>query len=232
MLGMACLALTHRVDARPVIEVESATNRDGSALRIKSITEDAIKRRVWIYFRKPGQSRMQLLTQFSHDISVHMPAGLTQIVDWDRNGTHEISIVKACDAGPNCAAELFHVEPDTARMIRIFEGNTPFMEYVNGHLVEYVRSSCCAWEAAVHEVSTDRLKIASHAKFRVTMALRDSAPDGPYTITSKPADTLGMGQSKEAVYCQFFKTTPSGLTVIKPPTGFQRICEYYRPLSD
>ena len=58
MLRVACLTLSHHVDARPVIDVKSATNRDGSAVRVKSITEDDIKRSVWIYFRKPGQSHM------------------------------------------------------------------------------------------------------------------------------------------------------------------------------
>jgi hypothetical protein len=232
MLRVACLTLSHHVDARPVIDVKSATNRDGSALRVKSITEDDIKRSVWIYFRKPGQSHMQLVANFSRNISNNMPSGLTTIVDWDRNGTHEISIVKECGAGPNCTGDLFHIEPQTARMIRIFEGNTSFIEYLNGHLVEYGRSSCCSWEASVYKVSTDRLNISAQPKFHVSMAIRESAPNGPYSITSKPSDTQKDGKSKEAVYCQFFKTTPAGNTVIKSPPGFMRLCDYYRPFSD
>lgn len=131
MIRVACLTLTQHVDARPVIDVKSATNRDGSALRVKSITEDGIKRRVWIYFRKSSQSHMQLVVNYSHDISNNMPSGLTTIVDWDRNGTHEISVVKECVAAPNCTGDLFHIKSHTARMIRISERNTTFIKYFN-----------------------------------------------------------------------------------------------------
>jgi hypothetical protein len=214
------------------MEVKSAANRYSSALRVKSITEDDIKRSVWIYFRKLGQSHMQIVANFSRNISNNMPSGLTTIVDWDRNGTHEISIVKECGAGPNCTGDLFHIEPQTARMIRIFEGNTSFIEYLNGHLVEYGRSSCCSWEASVYKVSTDRLNISAQPKFHVSMAIREPAPNGTYNITSKPSDTQKDGKSKEAVYCQFFKTTPACNTVIKPPPRFMRLCDYYRPFID
>lgn len=224
MLRVACLTLPHHVDARPVIEVKSATNRDGSAMRVKTITEDDIKRSVWIYFRKPGQSRMQLVANFSHDISNNMPAGLTQIVDWDRNGTHEISVAKECGAGPNCTEDIFHIEPHTARMIRIYEGSNAYILYLNGHLVEYARSSCCSWEASVYEVSTDRLKISAQPKFRARMMFGGTAQDDSYIKTSKPGEVLILGKGEYSFACYFFKTTGTVDKVIKPPLGFRKVC--------
>jgi hypothetical protein len=232
----ACLAWPWPCSAGPQLDVESATNRDGSAIRVRTITdEEGRQRKVWIYFRKPGEARMKLIANQTYRLDDHMAAGLTQIHDWDKNGTHEVSVVKACGAGPNCDGLLFHIDPHTARMVKIFRGDSSSVEYMNGHLVEYGRSSCCAWQADVYAVSHDRLSIAQQPKFSVYMGIRELAgQDRNGKASGQPSDEILVhGKGKEAVICYFFVESPAGRAIrIKPPPGFRRICNFYRPFGD
>lgn len=232
----AGIAWPWHCSAGPQLDVQSATNRDGSAIRVRTITdEEGGQRKVWIYFRKPGEGRMKLIANQTHMLDVHMTAGLTQIHDWDKNGTHELSVVKECGAGPNCDGLLFHIDPHTARMVKIFRGDTSFVEYMHGHLVEYSRINCCSWGANVYAVSSDRLSIAQQPKFSVYMGIREHAgQDRNGKARGQPTnEILVQGKGKEAVICYFFVESPASRAVrIKPPAEFRRICNFYRPFGD
>lgn len=218
--------------------MQSTTNRDGSAIRVRTITDaESGQRKAWIYFRKSDEGRMKLIANQTHMLDGDMTAGLIQIQihDWDKNGTHELSVVKECGAGPNCDGLLFHIDPHTARMVKIFRGDTSFVEYMHGHLVEYSRINCCSWGANVYAVSSDRLSIAQQSKFSVYMGMREHAGhDRNGKASGQPTDEiLVKGKGKETVICYFFVESPVSRAVhIKPPAGFRRICNCYRPFGD
>ena len=232
----AGIAWPWHCSARLQLDVQSATNRDGSALRIKTLTdEEGGWRKVWIYFRKPGDRRMKLIATDTHKLEGMMAAGLTQIEDWDKNGIHEVSVVVACGAGPNCDSLLYRIDPQTTRMVRIFRGNTGFLEYMHGHLVEYGRSSCCAWQADVYAVSHDRTRIAQKPKFSAYMEIRDlTGQDRNRKGRRRQTEEIRVQvKDKESVICYFFVETPTGhSTRIKPPAGFRKICNFYRPFGN
>jgi len=174
LIVAAALAYPGYGFAKLQLEVESASNRDGSAVRVKTITDEKRQlRKVWIYFRKPGQARMRLLTSHVSSIENNWPAGLTFIEDWDKNGTHEISITQECGAGSNCEGDLYHIAPGSGHLVPIFKGNLGYIHYMNGHLVEYSRAGCCAWGASVYAVSPDRLQIADKPAFHTYMGTLD-----------------------------------------------------------
>ena len=232
----AGIAWPWHCSAGPELVVQSATNRDGSALRIKSLTdEEGAQRKVWIYFRKPGDGRMKLIATDTYTLQDQMAAGLTLIEDWDKNGTHEVSVVVACGAGPSCDSLLYRIDPQTARMVRIFRGNTGFVEYMHGHLVEYSRRSCCAWVANVYPVSPDRTSIAQQPKISAYMGIRELAGQGRNRkeIDRQTDEIRVQVKGREAVFCYFFVKSPAGHSIrIKPPAKFRKICNFYRPFDN
>lgn len=232
----AGIAWPWHCSAGPELDVQSATNCDGSALRIKTLTdEEGGQRKVWIYFRKPGDERMELIATNTFLLQDQMAAGLTLIEDWDKNGTHEVSVVVTCGAGPNCDSLLYRIDPQTARMVRIFRGNIGFVEYMHGHLVEYSRSSCCSWSANVYAVSPDRTSIAQKPEFSAHMGIQEpTVQDSIRKGSGRQTDEIRVQvKGEEAVICYFFVQSPAGHSIrIKPPAKFRKICNFYRPFDN
>jgi len=205
--------------ARPTLEVQSVTNKDGSAVRVKMLTDENIGQRVvQIYFRKAGTRRMKKIATKNHSLKAQMAAGQTQIFDWDMNGINEISIVQECGAGPNCESLLFRIDPSTERLLEIFRGNTGFIELMNGYLVEYSRNNCCSWEARVHEVSPDGLHIASRPRFMVYMGAKN------------PTEENMQPNNRNAANCEFFTKSAADQSIrVNVPSKLKKICDFYRP---
>jgi hypothetical protein len=208
--------------ARAMVEVDSATNRDGSAVRVRTVTDEAAGlRHVGIYFRKAAQTRMQRIARHTYSLNESPAIGITQIVDWDRNGTHELSVTMGCGAGPNCETTLWHIDPATAQLVPLFSGGGDVF-YLNGYLVDFGRNNCCSWEASVHAVSPDRLRIDPTPTLYVYTGLRETSTVPPQTLTLQ-----GKGSEGEALICYFYTRSPSGqATLMPPPAGLRRLCRW------
>jgi len=201
-----------QVNSRPILDVESATNSDGSAVRIQTITDKKREQRhVKIFYRSQKSGRMKLVASMSRSMEEMPASGLTHIFDWDRNGIHEISFVEECGAGPDCDGFLYRVDKN-AKLVVLFEGNPTDAEYINGHFIRYGRNNCCSWIAAAHPVSNDRLHIQAKPAFHVFIG-----------------ENYEDSKDKPKFQCRFYRHGPSGeeLPVSVEKIKFNKICQFY-----
>ena len=201
-----------QVNSRPLVDVQSATNSDGSAVRIQTLTDEKREeRRVKIFFRTHKSGHMKLVASMSRSMAESPAAGLTHIFDWDRNGIHEISFVESCGAGPNCDGVLYRVN-QSGELVLLFEGNPTVVDYINGHFIDYGRNNCCSWIAAAHPVSHDRLHIQAKPTFYVFIGTE-----------------YGDSKSEPKFQCRFYRHGPSGeeLPVNISKKKFNKICMFY-----
>lgn len=201
-----------QVNARPFMNVQSATNSDGSAVRIQTLTDkQREERRVKIFFRSHKSGHMKLVASMSRSMAESPAAGLTHIFDWDRNGIHEISFVESCGAGPNCDGVLYRVN-QSGELVVLFEGNPTVVDYINGHFIDYGRNNCCSWIAAAHPVSQDRLHIQAKPAF--------------YVFIGSESTSLNSAPQYQ---CRFYRHGPSGeeIPVNVPKKKFQKVCNFY-----
>jgi hypothetical protein len=201
-----------QVNSRPILDVQSATNADGSAVRIQTITDkQREERHVKIFYRSHQSGRMKLVASISRSMAESPAAGMTQILDWDRNGMHEISFVEECGAGPNCDGILYRINK-SAELVVLFQGNSTIVDYINGHFIDYGRNNCCSWIASAHLVSKDRLHIQAKPAFNVFVGYE-----------------YEDSKSKPKFQCRFYRHGPSGeeLTVSVEKKKFNKICKFY-----
>jgi hypothetical protein len=201
-----------QVNSRPILDVQSATNADGSAVRIQTITDkQREERHVKIFYRSHQSGRMKLVASISRSMAESPAAGLTHILDWDRNGTHEISFTEHCVPGPNCEGVLYRIEP-MGELVKIYEGSSNMHTYINGHFIDHYQNKCCSWIATAHSVSKDRLHIQAKPAFYVFVGYeyQDS-------------------KSKPKFQCRFYRHGPSGeeLPVSVEKKKFNKICHFY-----
>jgi hypothetical protein len=223
-------------NSRPTVtlEVQSATNRDGSAVRIRTLLDESKSiRQVWIYFRKAGANRMQLISSHRSSTQLSSAAGLSMIDDWDKDGTHEITIIDECGAGPNCSSTLARIDPIEGRLITIFEGGGSHIKYQRGHLVEYSRNNCCSWTADVYPVTKDRHHVGHTPVFSAYTGLRmQDLDEMPKSATNKvPArhehQIVLRGLDSGIQICYFYKEDRQGQhRQIPSPRGFENLCEF------
>ena len=202
-----------QVNSRPLVDVQSATNSDGSAVRIRTLTDEQREQRhIKIYFRKHNSGQMKLVASMSRSMSESSAAGLTYILDWDRNGTHEISLTESCSPGPNCEGVLFRIGP-MGELVEMYEGSAILHRYINGHFIDYTRNNCCSWIATAHPVSPDHLHIEAKPAFYVFIGY----------------EFIRSGRTQK-YQCRFYRHGPSGeeLPVNVPKKKFKKICNFYK----
>ncbi len=201
-----------QVNSRPILDVQSATNSDGSAVLIQTITDiQREERHVKIYYRSHQSGRMKLVASISRSMAESPAAGMTHILDWDRNGIHEISFTEHCVPGPNCDGVFYRIN-QSGELVVLFEGNPTDAEYINGHFISYDRNNCCSWIASAHPVSKDRLHIQAKPAFYgfVGYEYQDS-------------------KTKPKFQCRFYRHGPSWeeLPVSVEKKKFNKICQFY-----
>lgn len=201
-----------QVNSRPILDVQSATNADGSAVRIQTITDkQREERHVKIFYRSHQSGRMKLVASISRSMAESPAAGMTHILDWDRNGIHEISFTEHCVPGPNCDGVFYRIN-QSGELVVLFEEMPTVVDYINGHFIDYGRNKCCSWIAAAHPVSKDRLHIQAKPAFYVFVGYeyQDS-------------------KTKPKFQCRFYRHGPSWeeLPVSIEKKKFNKICQFY-----
>lgn len=233
-LGSSIARPSSAANSRPTVklEVQSATNRDGSAVRIRTLLdENKSIRQVWIYFRKAGANRMQLISSLRSSTQLSPAAGLAIINDWDKNGTHEITIIEECGFGPNCSSTLARIDPIKGRLLKIFEGWGSHIQYQRGHLVEYGRNNCCSWTADVYAVSKDGHRVGHAPVFSAYTGMLMPGIDEPMNASGRRSESnsyeiVSRGPDNETQICYFYTKVRQGQHHRIPiPKGFRNLCD-------
>ena len=196
------------------IGVESATNRDGSALKVRTVDdENKQTRQITIRFRPAHKSQMRTVARFKRSLADGPQAGATDIIDWDKDGNHEVSMTEECGAGPNCEGQIFRLNPKTGALIPFFTGNTFNVELIGGYLVESGRNNCCSWIYDFYKISPDHRTV-------------DSTPAFSGYVGSPPES---RDPANDEIICYFYKEGVAGKEVrISPPSkAAQSICKHY-----
>ena len=187
-------------------------NRDGSEFRLRSnVDELAQHRSVEVQFRRKAGHRWRDVGEFTQPWE-STEDGRVFLIDWDKDGMHEIEVITECDAGPNCDGAIYRLERESGRLVQSINFSGASVSLIQGHLVELGRDSCCAWGARVYPYDAKRHSASSQPSFFVTVGY-ESVPDG---------------KGKEFISCTFYVKTQTGRKVIAPPAkAFLRICQNY-----
>lgn len=191
--------------------VESATNPDGSALRIVTITnEQAKSRNVKVYYRaKPGQ-RMQLIWKNHFSLTESYSAGITQIIDWNQDGINDVSVTLDCGAGPDCETNHYRIDLKTHQMVPVSTTSLS-TQIISGYLIDMSRNNCCSWIGTAYRMKADRQGFEPAAAFSIFVAANKES------VGERPA------------VCYFYKTTSKGEQVIPAPTqALKKLCRWYQ----
>lgn len=192
-------------------EVESATNPDGSALRIVTTTDArAESRHVKVYYRARHGQRMQLIWKNHYSFNESYSMGITQITDWNQDGINDVSVTLDCGTGADCEVNNYMIDLKTQQMVHV--GTTGlFAQIISGYLVDMNRNNCCSWIGNAYRMKADRQGFEPAAAFSVFVA----------------ADKEFVGE-RPAV-CYFYKTTSKGEQVIPAPTkALKKLCRWYK----
>ena len=189
-------------------EVTSATNRDGSAVKvvIRHYPKKDL-RKMEVLFRADPDGDMVPIGRFEQVLSTAPLVG-AQIMDWDRDGEHEIQVFDFCGAGPNCASTIYRIDKKKRALSRFFKSSGSDVELIDGYLVESARDTCCSWIFTAHKFVRPRQWVNPKASFSV----------------------LVKGGDKESApsTCTFSIDAPDGRQTINPPSkAFLKYCDEY-----
>jgi hypothetical protein len=189
-------------------EVLSATNRDGSAVKV--VVRDHLKkdhREIIVFFRAALMGPTVLIGRFEQPLSSAPLVG-AQIIDWDKDGEHEIGILSFCGAGPNCERTIYRVDKNKNALRLFFRAAGSDVELIEGYLVESSRDTCCSWISSAHKFVRSRQWVNPEASFSV----RVEAPD----------------KDRDTSTCTFYIDVPQGRRTINPPSkAFLKVCDVY-----
>ena len=189
-------------------EVTSATNRDGSAVKIviRHYPKKDL-RKMEVLFRADPDGDMVPIGRFQQVLNTAPLVG-AQIIDWDRDGEHEIQVFDFCGAGPNCASTIYRVDKKKRALSRFFKSSGSDVELIDGYLVESARDNCCSWIFTAHKFVRSKQWVDQKASFSVIVQAGDKDSD-PST-------------------CTFYIDAPGRPRTINPPSkAFLKICGEY-----
>lgn len=88
---------------------------------------------------------MQMIWKKDFSLSESFPTGITQIVDWNQDGIHDVSVTLVCGAGPNCETQHYNIDQKTDQQTRRMTavGTTyGITQVISGYLVDMSRNNC------------------------------------------------------------------------------------------
>jgi len=191
--------------------VESATSRDGSALKVVTMTNDQLEtRRVQIHYRAGSSGRMPLIWKKYFSISGTPSAGITVLQDWSLDGVNEVSVVSECGDGPNCETIWFTLDKTSQQLVATFTTNGAWTKTISGYLTDMSRNNRCSWMGSAYRVLSNWVNIEPVADFYIYISADDVVPAGVFAK------------------CFFYKKNPTGENVIPPPSkALQQMRHWY-----
>jgi hypothetical protein len=218
MLLLLLLFSASALQAKCQPHIVSVTNADSSQFQSRTVACDAIEEgsseqnTVSIYYiSKPG-AKASLLQSFELNVDGDAPFGSVGFEDVDKDGFHEIEQRGMCGAGPNCEGNIYKFDTKSKKLYHFFSGGYSHLLFIDGHLVEAGRASCCAWEFHAYKVRPDK-KLLEYDTMTFMVDVRASGDDS--------------GEIK-AVECEFKRSVKGEWKTIRPPSKkWLVICEHY-----
>lgn len=216
-LLLACCVTASYAKCEP--NIVTVSNADKSQFQSRAMVCDAAEEGanlpniVSIYFiSKPGGSA-RLLQSFELNADGDAPFGSVGFEDIDNDGFYEIEQRGMCGAGPNCEGDIYKFDRKTKKLYHFFSGGYSHLLYIDGHLIEAGRASCCAWEFHAYKSRSDK-KILEYETMSFMVEVRASGDD--------------TGEIN-AVECEFKKQSKQGewKTMSPPNAKWLAICEHY-----
>ncbi len=105
-------------------------NRDGSVLTVRTeCPSPALRRHIVELACDAGRTcdRLEIDQE-----TTYTPMGNASLVDLDGDGLHEIEILGACGAGPNCEGDVYRVDPATRTLQHFFSGGYYELQFIDG----------------------------------------------------------------------------------------------------
>ena len=189
-------------------EVTSATNKDGSAVKIviRHYSKKDL-RKIEVFFRADPDGDMLRIGRFEQVLSSAPLLG-AQIIDWDNDGEHEIQVFESCGAAPNCASTIYRIDKKKRALSRLFKSSGSELELIDGYLVESARDTCCSWIFTAHKFVRSRQWVNPKASFSVLVEIGDKA--------------------RRAATCTFYIDGPDGRQTLNLPSkAFLKVCNNY-----
>jgi hypothetical protein len=191
-------------------QVQTANNVDGSAFKlITKASKQAGLQVTEVKYRRSEGAPMKTIGEIFQPVGENIKS-MVFVIDWDKDGVHEIETVDECDAGPNCTGMIYRIDPRKEKVVEFFKTSGADVSLINGYLIEKGRDSCCAWGALAFKLNSGRTEVASSPTFSVLVEYDDDKN------RSRP------------VTCTFYQDKPGSRLVIKPPAkAFLKICRHY-----
>ena len=199
---------------------EQVSQRDGARLRLNvrcvdtaDAAEDAYPSFA-IEYAAPGSDRFRHMLALDRD-DFGEPIRAVSFVDIDGDGMHEVEARGMCGAGPNCLGDLYRWSEARGELVHFFSGGYSDLRYLDGHLVESGRASCCSWE--YHAWRMDA----------ATASLRDAPMDWMITVGAG-AGAGAMDEGNDEARCTFSRRSGDNWRVAAPPgPQWLSLCEVY-----
>ena len=161
-----------------------------------------------VFFGAAPNRAMVSIGHFEQALSSAPPVG-AHIIDWDKDGEHEIEIVHFCGAGPNCESTIYRVDKNKHALSRFFQASGSEVMLIDGYLVESARDSCCAWIYDAHKFVRSKQWVDPKASFSVLVQFG--------------------AKDSDASTCTFYIDAPDEPKTINPPSkAFLKVCNHYR----
>lgn len=94
------------------------------------------------------------------------PGSGAELVDWDRDGQHEVLLTGACFS-VNCDHQLLRLDRTRRRLEQVYRGFGMEVFKRHGYLVNSARDSCCAWAEEAYKVLEPHGRVAAAPSFSV-----------------------------------------------------------------
>ena len=160
-----------------------------------------------VFFHAAPNGTMVSIGHFEQALSSAPLVG-AQIIDWDKDGEHEVEIFSSCGTGPNCESTIYRVDKNKQALRQFFRASGSELELIGGYLVESARNNCCSWSFMAHKFVRSRQWVDPNASFSVLVEAGDKDP-----ATST---------------CTFYIDATNGHQTINPPSReFLRVCNVY-----
>jgi len=194
----------------PVAKIQTATNVDGSSLRLITKFGQHNSAQITDVFYSSGTAKpMKKIGQLVQPMGADKRA-LVFLTDWAKNGNYAVETVDECGAGPNCSGMIYRIDAKQQKVVEFFKTSGSHVSLVGDYLIEKARDSCCAWVADAYKLNQKRTQVATSPAFSVEIAYDEEKNK------AKP------------VTCTFYQQTTKGRLVIEPPAkAFLQICRHY-----
>lgn len=197
--------------------IVTVTNTDQSQLQSRAmfcedVDEAGPENSVSIYYISKQGADAQLLDTFKLYADGEEPFGSIGFEDIDNDGFFEVEKRGMCGAGPNCEGELYKFDRKTESLYHFFSGGYSHLLFIDGHLVEAGRASCCAWEFHAYKITPDKKKM-EYETMAFMVDVRAAGDDSGEVI---------------GVECEFKELINGEWRTVMPPNErWLVICEHY-----